>query len=214
MKGGVNIKLNELFYRCLNEDYVQQDGSASYCIQIVNGTLYIFFEHSNGADDWKVNFDFPAKAYRQMERPLWFAHRGFADMWKRTEPYIAQYILDPDIKAIVIVGYSHGAAIAIMCHEYAYFNRPDIRDNIFGYGFGAPRVFWGLRNAEIMKRWENFLVIRNIDDIITHLPPSALGFSHVGNMLEIGEKGKYSKIDAHRPKNIQKELYRYEKGDT
>ena len=55
-------------------------------------------------------------------------------------------------------------------------------------------------------RWHDFYVIRNIDDAVTHLPPSLLGFRHVGNMIEIGEAGKYSSIDAHRAENYLYEL--------
>ena len=54
-------------------------------------------------------------------------------------------------------------------------------------------------------------VVRNIDDIVTHLPPKILGFTHVGKMLEIGKRGKYSSVDAHRPENIMRELLEYEK---
>jgi len=59
-----------------------------------------------------------------------------------------------------------------------------------------------------MRRWERFTVIRNLDDLVTHMPPAVLGFSHVGELLEIGEKGRYSRVDAHRPENILAELER------
>jgi hypothetical protein len=39
-----------------------------------------------------------------------------------------------------------------------------------------------------------------------HLPPKAMGFCHVGNLVEIGKLGKYSAIDAHRPESYLKEL--------
>ena len=49
-------------------------------------------------------------------------------------------------------------------------------------------------------------MIRNIDDLITHLPPFLFGYFHVGKLIETGEKGKYNKIDAHRPENYLVEL--------
>ena len=85
-------------------------------------------------------------------------------------------------------------------------NRPDLRDTVAGYGFGAPRVIFGALPPQVAKRWEGFTVIRNIDDIVTHLPPASLGYRHVGELLEIGEKGKYSPTDAHRAENILAEL--------
>ncbi|MBQ2293894.1 MAG: hypothetical protein II258_00815 [Spirochaetales bacterium] len=55
-------------------------------------------------------------------------------------------------------------------------------------------------------------MVRNIEDVVTHLPPAALGYRHVGKMLEIGAKGRYSDVDAHKAKNIEKELLKYEQG--
>ena len=144
-----------------------------------------------------------------MGRTIWFAHRGFLDTWKEIEPVLADKIADRTVKRLAITGYSHGAALAMLCHEYVWYNRPDLREMLDGYGFGSPRVFWGIKNAELSRRWERFHVIRNIDDIVTHLPPAALGYRHVGTMLKLGSRGKYSPIDAHRPENILRELRLY-----
>jgi hypothetical protein len=67
-------------------------------------------------------------------------------------------------------------------------------------------VLWGKRTEDILSRWKRFTVVRNVDDLITHLPPRVLGYFHVGSLLEIGEKGKYSRIDAHRRESILAEL--------
>ena len=124
-------------------------------------------------------------------------------MWKEIEEKVKADIFNKKIEGITCVGYSHGAAIAVLCYENVWFNRPDLRENIFGYGFGCPRVIWG----EIPdNRWNNFTVVRNIDDAVTHLPPAVLGYKHVGKMLEIGKKGRYTPIDAHRFENILNEL--------
>ncbi|MBQ8658695.1 MAG: hypothetical protein IJ506_06125, partial [Clostridia bacterium] len=53
-------------------------------------------------------------------------------------------------------------------------------------------------------------LVRNIDDIVTHLPPAVLGYSHVGKLLEIGKKGKYTAVEAHLSENILAELKAYE----
>jgi len=121
-------------------------------------------------------------------------------------PSLVKYIFNNDTKKIIITGYSHGGAIAMLCYEYIWYYRPDIRDSIEGYGFASPRVFWGEKDNEFATRWENFTVIRNIDDIVTHMPPAIFGYSHVGKLLEIGERGKYTPMDAHRVENILIEL--------
>ena len=201
--------LYKLFLKCLNIPYASVENSGDVALEAIGNRLYIYFEHSDGAQDWQNNFDFVATPYKNMEGN-WQAHGGFVKVWKSIEDYIAPQVSDEKYKKITIVGYSHGAALAVLCHEYAYYHRPDIRQNIFGYGFGCPRVIFGRMSEEHEKIWENFTVIRNIDDMVTHLPPSILGFFHVGSMLEIGEEGKYSRVDAHRPENILRELRIYE----
>ena len=205
------MDLYQLFTQCLQVPYLQTGVSANYAVKREKDTLYIFFESSNGQNDWKRNLDFPLKAYKRMEKTVWFAHRGFLKTWKEIEPLIANDIADTHFQKIVVAGFSHGAAIAALCHEYVWFHRPDIRDNIEGYGFGSPRVFWGIKSAELKRRWARFTVIRNIDDIVTHLPPAAFGYTHVGTLLKIGKRGNYTRIQAHYPENIQKELLIYEK---
>ena len=105
------------------------------------------------------------------------------------------------------MGYSHGAAIATLVHEYIFYNRPDLRENLWGYGFGCPRCFWGFHpSKEVQGRWARFFPIRNIDDLVTHLPPAVLGYRHVHSVYTVGERGKYRRAEAHRPENYQKEL--------
>lgn len=200
------MHLYQLFYECIHIPYSAAGCCANYAVRRESDTLYIFFEKSNGQTDWKSNFDFPARAYKRMGKTVWFAHQGFLAVWKEIEPMLAAEVADERVHRICITGYSHGAAIALLCHEYVWYNRPDLRATLEGYGFGCPRVFWGVQTADFKRRWEQFTVIRNINDIVTHVPPIVLGYSHVGTMLEIGEHGKYSPIDAHKAENILKEL--------
>ncbi len=204
------MTLYDLFFKCVTISYQKTGGEANFAVEYRGNTLYIFFEGSDGEQDWRVNLDFPAKAYMSEDGSVWYAHRGFSELWAKTEPYLSGMILDPETEHIVIVGYSHGGAMAMLCHEYVYSSRPDLRGRIESYGFGAPRVFWGLPVNRLAKRWQGFSVIRNLDDAVTHLPPKLLGYSHVGKVVEIGEKGRYSPIDAHRAENILYQLKLYE----
>ena len=204
------MKLSELFKICISLDYPDIGNSANHVTKRDGDTLYIFFEASDGKADWDVNLDFPAKAYKRMGNTAWFAHRGFLELWKKTETYLKDAIADKSINKIIITGFSHGAAMALLCHEYVWFNRPDLRSSLLGYGFGCPRVIWWLNKAELRARWASFTVIRNAEDVVTHLPPALLGYTHVGKMLEIGTRGKYSSTEAHYPENILKELNIYE----
>lgn len=159
--------------------------------------------------DWKNNLDFPALPYK-MDRTVWYAHRGFLRVWKAVEPYLQKAVTDPSVREAVVAGYSHGAALAVFCHEYIWFYRPDLRETLRGVGFGCPRVLCGFPGKEVLSRWENFTVVRNLEDAVTYLPPVLLGYRHVGSLLELGAKGRYSPRDAHKAENIMRELLVYE----
>ena len=209
---GIAMLLSALFTQCLSRSYLTVGHDVDYAIERRGDGLYLWFESSSGTEDWRKNLHFPARPYRSEKGDLpWFAHRGFLEAWNGVRQITADAVMDETVRSVTVVGYSHGAAIAVFCHEYVWYHRPDLRDALFGYGFGCPRVLWGRRNAELVSRWEHFTVIRNIDDVVTHLPPSALGYFHVGSLLEIGERGRYSAIDAHRPESILRELVLLEK---
>lgn len=197
------MNIRKLYENTLIARYTHlEEETASFCKQRVSDTLYIYFEGSNGRTDWKNNFDFPVKPYRDM-KDKWYAHRGFLRVWKAIETHLKESIMNPIVKRIIISGFSHGAAIALLCHEYCKFNRPDAA--VFGYAFGCPRVAWGFLQKEVKRRFEDFTVIRNGRDIVTHVPPALFGFRHVGQMLQIG-KGKYRQVESHYPENYLKEL--------
>ena len=148
------MDLLKLYNNCLNVKYKTVENKGDYAIRQIGNDLYLYFEWSDGLEDWKNNFNFPAKPYKDMGIK-WYCHRGFLKVWKSIEPYVKESIMKPSIKKIIIVGYSHGGAIATLCHEYVWYNRPDLRDNLYGYGFGAPRVLWGFMNNELKERWKN-----------------------------------------------------------
>lgn len=200
------MELTVLFEKCLNANYIHTPDSGDYATERIGNTMYIYLEHSNGNEDWKNNIDFPARPYKRMGKIVWRAHWGFLHVWKSIEPFLAEEIADPSIEKIVTVGYSHGAALAVLCHEYIWFHREDLRECIEGYGFGCPRVIWGRLTEDLKTRWCHFTVIRNLNDIVTHVPPAFLGYTHVGTMLTIGKAGNYSPVNAHRSEHILKEL--------
>ena len=198
--------LLDLFERVLSVKYTTiPKTEASYYYEMRGDILYIFFEHSNGIVDWRNNFDFPSKHYTE-KGEKWFVHRGFLRVWKSARERLKEQICNKRVKGIVIVGYSHGAALSLLCHEFCVNNRPDIKENIFGYGFGCPRVVHGRLKRSICERFKHFYIIRNCRDIVTHLPPAVFGFHHVGNILHIGKKAKYGPVESHKSENYIREL--------
>lgn len=223
------MELYNLFYNCAYRvEYKQVGDSVNYAFVEDNDTLYIYFQGSNSISDWVRNFMFPSKPYKDMKIP-YRVHRGFLAAWKEVEDIIIKKIQereftdkgaadeDPEAdfnenvlpisdyrwKHIVVVGYSHGGALAAFCHECVWFYRPDLRrSGLEGYGFEAPRIYAGFKVKEILKqRWEHFTVIRCNNDIVTHCPPALFGFTHVGNMIKI--KGDTSLVHNKAPKCVK-----------
>ena len=197
--------LHALFKNCLEHTYINVENGGSFATDRVGDALYIWFEHSNGMTDWLNNLHFSAVPYRDMQ-PAWQCHAGFLKVWKSIKPHLLPQVEDPSVQRICTVGYSHGAALAVLCHEFAWYHRPDLRDRICGYAFGCPRVLYGCVPPEIAVRWDAFFNVRNIDDIVTHLPPRVTGYCHVGIQVDVGSAGKYSPVDAHRPESYLAEL--------
>ena len=199
-------KIFEYGQRCYNAKYVSVGDNSDYAIERDGDTLYLLFEWSVEKADWKNNFNFPAKPYKDMGIK-WRCHRGFLKVWKSIEPYIETAVLDITVKHIVIVGYSHGAAIATLAHEYVWFHRPDLRENeLEGYGFGCPRCYWGFTiKPSLKERWKNFYPIRNENDIVTHIPPALFGFRHVNKLIKL-HSGECNIIKAHHWAEYEKAL--------
>jgi len=129
------------------------------------------------AQDWRDNLDFPARPYRKMPQ-RWYAHRGLARKWKSARDFlIGTY--GPAIRRVV--GYSQGAALAILAHEdlgYTFGEEPET------FAFAPPRVVW--LSFGVSSRWTRCLSVIRRGDIVPMAPPALLGFRHVGTIKRIG----------------------------
>ena len=196
------MQLRENFDACLNADYEQGENGASWATEMHGDELWILFEKSNGMEDWLNNLQFHTVPYREMN-PIWQCHGGFLKVWKSAKPYLEEPVIRAvrENKKILVIGYSHGAALSVLCVEWIWYHFPSVRTRLFGYGFGCPRVLYGCASPALAQRWRNFYVIRNIDDAVTHLPPRVMGYCHVGNLITVGADGRYSPLAAHRPES-------------
>lgn len=203
------MTLLELYEKCLHAKYTHTDNGGDYAIEVEGNKLYLLFEWSDGKEDWRNNFDFPARPYKRMDE-TWFCHRGFMRVWKAMRDEIEEKVKailtsTPDIDKIICVGYSHGAALAVFATEDMVYLYGDTH-SVAGYGFGGPRVLWGIVPKAVKERLRNFTLIRNIPDIVTHVPPALFGFRHVGKLIRLGRLGKYGPFKAHRSESYIAEL--------
>jgi len=141
-------------------------------------------------------------------------HGGFLKCWKTIEDIVIRRATEKGFsgdyrwKRIVVVGYSHGAALAALCHEAVWFHREDLRaEGLTGIGFDGPRIYGGWRvKKELRERWAHFTMFRNGSDIVTHLPPICFFFRHVGELYPMGKKNIFKCVKHHYPEEIRKSL--------
>lgn len=232
-------KLSKLFHECAYDISYQQVGdSVNYAFKEEGSTLYIYFQGSNSVTDWIRNFLFGKRPYKDMKIP-YRVHRGFLEAWKEVEDIVIAKVTEKDTKLklnrkkmkfedketfrwkeIIVVGYSHGGALAAFATECVWYWRPDLREGqLRGYGFEAPRIYAGLKvKNELKERWEHFTVIRTNQDIVTHCPPRLFVYTHVGNLLKINGDTSLVKewyipkcIKSHYPQVVYNALLEYEK---
>lgn len=220
------MKLSDLFRICDDwHDYQTAGHDVNYKFKEEGDSLYIYFQGSSSIWDWVRNFLFRKRPYKDMKLP-YRVHGGFLDAWKEVEDIIIAKVTERERfgawkykwNHITVVGYSHGGALAGLCHECVWYYRPDLRENgLEGYGFEAPRFYAGFRvRKKLRERWEKFTVIRDGTDIVTHCPPVLFGFAHVGNILRI--KGDTALVENrlpecvkyHYPQTVYDGLVRYE----
>jgi predicted lipase len=153
--------------------------------------LYICFQGSISRLDWIQNFMFWKKPYRNMKK-IWFAHAGFVKKWKAIEKSVQEVIEENriSIKKIVGFGFSQGAALNVLFHEWVVFNYPDISIN--SISVGCPRVigFFG----EVDERFKSFERYSIKTDIVTHAPFAWLGYRHVGKNTSFKSNYRFWKI--------------------
>lgn len=206
MRESIDLKkAGYYFEKCLTADYIHTNQKASFAVERQGERAVIYFEASNGLVDWKHNFSFSSRAYT-VTGENYRCHRGFLTVFLSALPYLEKTIRDKSIKEITVVGYSHGAALALLCYDYIAGKREDLLGSLFGYGFGTPRVFKRRLSQNAKERFCDFHYITNCGDIVTHLPFRFFGYRHVKKQQKIGKPGKYSPIDAHRPESYEKEL--------
>jgi len=195
------------FNKCLTVDYTHTEKEASFAVERERNRAVIYFEASNGLPDWKHNFCFASRPYH-LTGEAYRCHRGILTLVLSILPYLVKTVRDKSIQEITVVGYSHGAALALLCCDYIACKREDLSGSLFGYAFGSPRVFKGRISKEAKARFQQFTYMTNRGDLVTHLPFWLFGYRHVKRQCKIGTLGKYSMIDAHRPENYQKEMKR------
>jgi triacylglycerol lipase len=147
-------------------------------------TLYIAFQGSVSKLDWKQNFRFWTKPYKQQDFK-WYAHSGFTEKWKAIEDKILTIVKSENPNNIVVFGFSQGAGIAVLCHESIWYNFPYLRKNLFTLTCGGPRVIWAWNKKKLDIRFTNLVRVVSTGDLVTKIPPVIFGYFHVGESITL-----------------------------
>lgn len=185
-------KLSELFDTCLNIKYEQVGDKVNYAFKEEQDTLYIFFECSNGIEDWRANFDFKKQVYG-----LFKVHRGFYDCYYQARNIVLDKVYSKEWKQVIVVAYSHGSALATICHQDIKYHFPNL--DLKTYAFESPRVF--KVSKQYLFYWEGLTRIEDNWDIVCHVPPKLFGFTDVGELIKI--KGDTSLVKKKLPKCVK-----------
>ena len=187
------------FEGCIMYEIIGKD--VNYKFEEEGDTLFIYFQGSRNKSgwDWFRNFfHFPWHKPNYPGASSYFCHSGYLMAWSEVQNIIVDKITEADEEGyykynhIIIVGYSYGGAMAVLCRECCWYYRNDLNDNdIVGYAFEAPRVIFGffcLSKKKLRERWKNFFVYQNRNDIVPTVPFAFLGFRHPVPVLHIGHE--------------------------
>lgn len=186
------INLLELFNTCLTISYEQIGDKVNYAFKEEKDTLYIFFEPSSSLEDWKANFDFKKEMY-----DIFKVHRGFYNCYYQCRNFVLDKVYSKEWKEVIVVGYSHGGALATICHQDIRYHFPNLK--VHTYAFESPRCLKVPKKYRFY--WEGLTRIVNGTDIVAHCPPKIFGYTDLGTMLKV--KGDTSLVEKRLPKCIK-----------
>lgn len=121
------------------------------------------------------------------------AHQGFVDaaaaVWDEVGDVVGKSIAEQ--RALFITGHSLGAAIALVTADRARKERK--LDHVEIYVFGSPRV-WQADFAKSFIDAFGATTYRLVygQDVVATVPPTALGFQHVGRLLQCARGAKFN----------------------
>lgn len=179
----------DLFKLIQIEDYKTTGDCVDYCIKTYEGSsmIRLMFQCSNGVEDWKNNFNFPKKPYKQAKNILWY-HGGYCKAWKSANDTIMEELIVELSKhpsyTVEISGWSLGGAMAVMAAEDFNFRTGEFVQLVT---YGAPKVIWGhWTKRRVKESCAGIYQFANINDLVPCQPPFP-GYYHA-NKIKVGDE--------------------------
>lgn len=177
---------SELYKLIQSTKYIKTTGDVDYQIVHKDGYCILLFQESEDKADWKVNFDFPRKMYRNGK--LW-VHRGYANTYKKVKDEIMQKFLSEikDGEYPLITGWSYGASMAILASEDYFFNTGKEVDCVT---FGGAKICYTLGTVRYLRKVAHFTEYTQINDFVTWVNFPCFRI----NQKRVGDKFSFKKI--------------------
>nr|MCR5764790.1 lipase family protein [Treponema sp.] len=114
----------ELYEEIKKTEYTKSGDSVDWAVKVYpeEKLIRLLFEESTEDRDWRNNFDFPIKPYKQQDNTLWFA-RGWGNAYKSCNDEIMEkltktfYELKDQNYTVEVCGWSYGGAMALLAAE-------------------------------------------------------------------------------------------------
>lgn len=199
----MNISLTEpwrIFKEIIAGPWITSGLDVQWKVITAGGYPFLAFQGSTSKTDWKNNFTFFVKPYKNQKSEM-LVHKGFAKAWKSCNDEVIDAFVGLTKllkKEPVIVGHSFGGAMAVLAGEDFFF-RTGKKPTVIT--FGAPKVVWGKKSFEHVNNCVFAQQFAERNDIVPFCPPIP-GYKHISewkigdgfNVFKLFNPGKYHQI--------------------
>jgi len=193
------VKRLDQFNRVTFGNWETAGDDTQFRVEAEGNRAILLFQCSMSDTDWKYNFDFPPRLYKDSPNP-WRILGGFKRVWRACQEKIMAKVRDAD--SLTTIGYSHGAVLAALALEdWDYSVKKNPAEAVV---FGCPR-FAFLPTREIQSRFSRLTRVEIRGDLVANLPPP-LGFRHVGHVERYGPWLPIPLPSRHQPESYRKWL--------
>lgn len=177
------LTISDLFKLIKHSDYTKVGKDVDYNIYVMQEEkkIYLLFFGSNSLMDWRINFNFFSKVYKNQKSCLKI-HRGFIKAWKSANDVIMGELIKlvnehPDYR-VVIAGWSYGGAISILASEDFYFRT--LKKPIL-ITFGSPKIVPNKKSKDyLLSCCHSVRQFNQDNDLITKLVPFYRHIKEIG----------------------------------
>ena len=180
----------------IKESHYQTVGDGlDYCIDYIEeeDTVYVLFEQSRGAVDWRTNLNFiPYLTEKTPYGKIAFHggyYRAFLSGLGQILIDFESMIKDHESSNVIISGWSYGGGISVLCAWAInkYFN---IKASVIT--FGAPKVLCTKKSLKALNHMcGEVKQYSHVNDLVPLLPP--IGFYHI-NKVDVGSGKRWYRI--------------------